>query len=350
MESLSQPILDCLNQGIPFALATIVTHKGSTPRTSGSKMVVLADRSLHGTIGGGLVEARVIDACIEMMDKPQCRIMEFDLDQELKNGLDMVCGGNLTVWIETFDSLSPPELVHVFAVMNDLEKAGKKAVLVSKIKGFSKSTFVTEKCLVLPDGTIEGPGIVPKPLLDDICDNRFSGAAPIIRNQGLDEFIIEPSQARDTLFIFGAGHVGYQLAKMAHLTEFRTVVVDDRAEFANEQRFENAQTVLVVDRFPQAFETLSFDENSYIVILTRGHLHDQTVLEEALKTNASYIGMIGSSRKRNQIYSNLIEKGVLQSALDQVYSPVGLDINSETPAEIAISIIAQIIQVRAQRS
>ncbi|MBU1342598.1 MAG: XdhC family protein [Proteobacteria bacterium] len=348
MESLTQPILDCLKQGIPFALATIIAHKGSTPRTSGSKMVVLSDRSLFGTIGGGLVEARVMDACIDMMSVPQCRIIEFTLDQKLKDGLDMVCGGNLTVWIETFGSHPSPSLIQIFATMAAQEKAGKKAVVISKINGFSGASFTTEKCLVLPDGTIIGTNMIPKVLFDAVCSNQFSGAAPMIQNYGLEEFIVEPSQTCDTLYIFGAGHVGFQLAKMAHLTEFRTIVVDDREEFANQKRFKHAQTVLVVDKFANAFDTLSIDKNAYIVILTRGHLHDQTVLEAALKTEAPYIGMIGSSRKRNQIYANLTKKGVSKASLDQVYSPIGLDINSETPAEIAVSIIGQIIQVRAQ--
>ena len=95
MEPLNNQILDCLKQSDPFAVATIMTHKGSTPRTSGSKMIVLKDRTIYGTIGGGLVEALVMDACLELIDKHQSRIKEFSLNRELKDGLDMVCGGNL---------------------------------------------------------------------------------------------------------------------------------------------------------------------------------------------------------------------------------------------------------------
>ncbi len=351
MESLTRNILDCLNQGIPFALATIISHKGSTPRTSGSKMVVLADGQF-GTIGGGLVEAQVIEVCLGMMTDFQCQIKEFILNQELKEGLDMVCGGDLTVWIETFPTPSP-DLIQVFTAMAAQEKAGKKTVLVSRIQGFSGDSFTTDKCLVLSDGTIIGPHLVPKILFDNINDNQFSGPAPVLQNHNLEEFIIEPSQTNDTLYIFGAGHVGLQLAKMAHLLDFRTIVADDRAEFANTQRFEHAHAVHVADQFATVFDELArkelaIDKNAYVVILTRGHLHDQSVLEQALGTKAAYIGMIGSRRKRDQIYANLTQKGVSQRSLEQVYSPIGLSINSETPAEIAVSIIGQIIQVRAQ--
>ncbi len=215
---------------------------------------------------------------------------------------------------------------------------------------FSGSFFETEKCLVKPNGDIIGANIVPKALFDAICDNQFSGISPIIQNIGLDEYIIEPSQTRDTIYIFGAGHVGLQLAKMAHLTEFRTVVVDDRSEFANRERFKNAHSVIVAEDFAKVVDTLNIDANAYIVITTRGHLHDQTVLEAVIKTCAPYIGMIGSRRKRDQIYTNLRNKGISKTSLEQIYSPVGLNINAETPAEIAVSIIGEIIQVRAGRN
>jgi len=348
MESLTLQILDCLREHTPFALATIIRHKGSTPRTSGSKMMVLADGSIHGTIGGGLVEARVMDTCLKMMSDPQCKIMEFNLNKDLKDGLDMVCGGNLTLWIETFGPNPSSELIQVFSEMAAQEKAGKKSILISKIQGFSRSSFTTDKCLVLPDGTVKGCQILPRALFDSICDNRFSDTIPVIHSHGLEEFIIEPGTPCETIYIFGAGHVGFQLAKMAHLTDFFTIVIDDRAEFANRQRFENAHKILVAKKFDKAFNSLSIDKNAYIVILTRGHLYDQTVLEQALKTDAAYIGMIGSKRKRDQIYDNLTKKGVSKQVLDLVYSPVGLDIDAETPAEIAVSIIAQIIQVRAR--
>lgn len=353
MESLTQNILDCLNQGTPFALATIMTHKGSTPRTSGSKMVVLSNGKIYGTIGGGLVEARVIEACLSMMPSPHCQIKRFILNQELKDGMDMVCGGDLTVWIETFPEPSPA-LIQVFTALSAQEKAGKKTVLVSRIQGFSGDIFTTDKCLVLPDGTLIGPHLVPKILFDEISDNQFSGTAPVLQTHQLTEFIIEPSQTHDTLYIFGAGHVGLQLAKIAHLLDFRTIVVDDRAEFANTTRFEHAHTVHVADQFATVFDeltrkNLTIDTNAYIVILTRGHLYDQTVLEQALGTNAAYIGMIGSRRKRDQVYANLIQKGIPKESLETVYSPIGLDIHSETPAEIAVSIIGQIIQARGEK-
>ncbi len=360
MESISQQIVKIIAHKEPFALATILTNQGSTPRTSGSKMVVLNDRTIHGTIGGGLVEAMVMDVCIDSIKRRQCTIREFTLDQELKDGLDMVCGGALSVLIETFvpdyelksdsdpDSVPDfdPDLTNIFQTLAALEKNGKKGFLVSKIKGFSRSDFTMQKCLVLPDGSIIGNNMLPKPLFDAILDNNFFGSEPIIHNQNLEEYIIEPILPKDCLYIFGAGHVGFQLARIAHITDFQTIIIDDRKEFANQQRFPHAREIHAVKHFSNAFDNLEIDTNSYIVILTRGHLHDQTVLEAALKTTPAYIGMIGSRTKRDKIYTNLTKKGISQDTLDAVYSPIGTKIKAQTPGEIAVSIIGEIIEIR----
>ena len=345
MELTNQQILDCLQKGAPFALAAILSHQGSTPRTSGSRMIVLPDGTILGTIGGGLVEATVRDICLELIPEKTCRIRSFALNQELKSGLDMVCGGSLTVLIETL--VPGPELMSVFQALVDQEQAGKKGVLVSRLSGTPEREFTLEKNLVLADGSVTGPCPVPGPLVENIRDNRFSGTFPTVHTMGLEHFIIQPMPPSDTLFIFGAGHVGFQLARLARFTGFSTVVIDDRAEFANETRFPHARRIRVLPEFSQAFDGLEIDDHAYIVILTRGHLHDQTVLEQALNTRPAYIGMIGSRTKRNKIYDNLMKKGISEKQLNRVYSPVGLSIGAQTPAEISISIMAEIIGVRA---
>jgi len=127
---------------------------------------------------------------------------------------------------------------------------------------------------------------------------------------------------------------------------FHVTVIDDRAEFANHERFPEADTV-IVDGLETVFDQLNVTVASYIVILTRGHLYDQGVVEKSIATKAGYIGMIGSKRKRNLIYQSLLENGIAQEALDRVCSPVGVPINAQTPEEIAVSIVAELIQKRA---
>jgi len=125
------------------------------------------------------------------------------------------------------------------------------------------------------------------------------------------------------------------------------VVLDDRSEFANQERFPKADELRVLDRFENAFSGLSADSNSFLVILTRGHSHDRTVLAQALRTQAGYIGMIGSHRKRDTIYQSLRDEGFTNADLDRVHCPIGLDIGGETPEEIAVSIVAEMIEVHS---
>ena len=159
------------------------------------------------------------------------------------------------------------------------------------------------------------------------------------------EIFIEPVVAEPRLFIFGGGHIALALAKIAKLAGFKIVVIDDRPEFATPQRFPEAERTLVTD-FAGAFSKLSIRSSDYIVIITHGHKGDEVVLEQALKTEAKYIGMIGSSKKNEAIFSHLRAKEISQEVLNKVFTPIGIRISAQTPAEIAVSILAEMIKVR----
>jgi len=161
------------------------------------------------------------------------------------------------------------------------------------------------------------------------------------------EILLEPIFSEPILYIFGAGHVSEQIAPLAKKVHFKVVVIDDREMFANRNRFPEADEV-IVSEFEKCFDQLNIDDSSYIVIVTRGHLYDGFVLEQAIQTKAHYIGMIGSKKKIRTLYQNLMEKGITKETLDQVYAPIGIDINSETPEEIAVSIVAELIKVRGE--
>jgi xanthine dehydrogenase accessory factor len=148
-------------------------------------------------------------------------------------------------------------------------------------------------------------------------------------------------------YIFGGGHVGKEVEKMLAYIGFKTFVIDDREEFANRERFPTATEVKVIPDFYSAFDGLICDENTYLVIVTRGHSWDYEVLKVALQQTSAYIGMIGSRRKNKTIFDRLREEGVTEEALSRVQAPIGLSIGAETPEEIAISIAAEIIQVKA---
>ena len=166
-------------------------------------------------------------------------------------------------------------------------------------------------------------------------------------SEGITIYIEKISQ-RHSLYVFGAGHVARPIVEIAAMVDFRTAVLDDRDQFANRTAFPTADEVIVLKNFDRALDGLQIIDESFVVIVTRGHNFDQRVLEQVLATPAAYIGMIGSRTKVANCFRSLKEKGFDDDQLARVHAPIGLEIGSETPAEIAVSIVAQLIQVRSQ--
>jgi xanthine dehydrogenase accessory factor len=254
-------------------------------------------------------------------------------------------------------------MADIYREIVKIKEAGKEAALVT-IVSTTGSTPREEgaKMLVRPDGSIAGTiggGSLESQVIDEAIKViklgkpkrlHMSLTAKEAEEAGMLcggdlEVFIEPILTAPTLYIFGGGHVSLPLARIGKLLGFKIAVIDDRAEFASAERFPEAEVVLAED-FTQAFPGLEIDKSSYIVIVTRGHQHDELVLSWAVGTPAKYIGMIGSKTKVKTIFSHLLAKGVTQEQLDSVHSPIGLAIDAQTPEEIAVSILAEIIKVR----
>ncbi|HHW43613.1 MAG TPA: XdhC/CoxF family protein, partial [Desulfotomaculum sp.] len=201
-------------------------------------------------------------------------------------------------------------------------------------------------CLLLQEGRPVGCSL-PAGRLEPLLRAGGSRYPQLLQVDG-DTFLVEPVSSPHTVYLFGAGHVAQKVAWLASFVGFRTVVLDDREEFANRERFPRAEEIIVLDDFEHAMKDLPIGRDSYLVIVTRGHRYDLTVLAQALQTGAGYIGMIGSTGKREAIYRALREAGVTGEQLARVHSPIGLPIGAETPEEIAVSIVAELIKVRGE--
>jgi xanthine dehydrogenase accessory factor len=240
---------------------------------------------------------------------------------------------------------------------------GEEAALVTVVSA-SGSTPREEgaKMLVKPDGSIIGTiggGSLEAQIIKEAVKvirqgkpkrlhrsltAKEAGEEGMICGGDLEVFI-EPILTPSTLYIFGGGHIALALTKMGKLCGFNITVIDDRAEFASAERFPEADAILAED-FTKSFPKIKIDNSSYIVIVTHGHRHDEVVLEWAVTTPAKYIGMIGSKTKNETIYTHLRAKGISQEQLDRVHAPIGLEIGAQTPEEIAVSILAELIKVR----
>ena len=332
--------------GQDVVLATIVSQSGSTPRTAGTRMLILADGSIVGTIGGGIVEARVIEAAAGMRHGDGPRRMAFDLNRKGRtDDLDVICGGRLTVILEPVRST--PENIHLYRDRHLYLRQGVPSMVVTCLAGMQDAETSPKRCLVTDGTIIQGTFSFPESVVETLTRLAARQRGPFLVDVEGQTFLVDPPFACGTVFIFGAGHVSHQLAKLTGMVNFRTVVLDDREAFANRQRFPDADEVIVLENFENALKAVIIGPDAYIVILTRGHNHDKTVLAQALATEAAYIGMIGSRAKRDAIYRQLEEEGVSPDDLGRVRSPIGLAIEAETPEEIAVSIIAELILHRA---
>jgi len=261
------------------------------------------------------------------------------------SGMDMICGGQLNVLIEYVEN--NPGNRSLFEKILEIVENRQTCTLATDLTNLTQLPFQPRRFLILENGKPHSNFPYPPETLNRIIESLERDRSAFLLPVGERTFFLEPFQERGVLMVFGAGHVSQPTALNGINLGFRTIVLDDRSEFANRQRFPEPIEIKVLADFNHCMEGFTIDEDHYLVIVTRGHLHDKIVLSQALKTSAGYIGMIGSQKKRNNIYRALLEEGFTGEDLKRVYSPIGLDIDAQTPEEIAISIAAELIQVRA---
>ena len=335
--------LTLLRNGEDLAWVSIIESTGSSPRHPGAHMLMRSGGTTVGTVGGGSLEAHAIEVARDVLRAGASRLAPYNLTNDDAAGLGMICGGAGLLLIDFIDH-HDPDMAALFEAMSDLLDRGARGSLVTMFPVDPSPGWRAHRCLVLEaDRTVIG-----SPMCVALgADVLGSGRGDLVVAGENMRARMEAIGWRGTVFVFGAGHCGQSLVPFLHAVGFRTVVVDDRAEYANRDRFPLADSVVVPPSFEGIVGGLPIDEDSYLVILTRGHVHDRTVLREALQTDALYVGMIGSRRKVAQTMEALREEGVEAGQLDRVHAPIGLSIGAETPEEIAVSITAQLIQVRA---
>ena len=253
-------------------------------------------------------------------------------------------------------------MLEIYQELVNIISKGERAVLATIIDSQgSTPRKAGAKMLIKEDGAIVGSvggGGTEYQLLRRVGEVIRSGKPQTVRFDlsgkdgsvemicgGQMEIFLEPITSPETLYLFGAGHISRSTTTMAKMLGFRVAVIDPRPEYNNRDRFPDADSLLV-EEYDSVFPKLSVDEDSYIVIYTTGHVVDAQCLQFAIGTSAKYIGMIGSKKKAKEVKERLQQKGVPPEQLDRVHSPIGLDIGAQTPEEIAISILAEITEVR----
>jgi xanthine dehydrogenase accessory factor len=334
-----------LEQGRSLVRARIIRLAGSAPRSVGADCLVLDDGTLVGTIGGGSLEHAVIQKAKGMLTHKKNEVLHYTMMGENVAKSEMLCGGIVDILLEPLNP-ADKELVSIFSATKNLILNGAPGIFVSEVPSGEEGSAHCDRLLVGENGVIHGN--IPS-FSYPLSDLAGLSAPEVIRCPGTGTlYFAEPLQSTPEVLIFGAGHISTCIAPLAKMVGFRVVVIDDRDEFANRGRFPMADDIFVMP-FQQTAGKVSTTPHSYIVIVTRGHSFDKVVLESMLDKPHAYLGMIGSKKKRTAIYQALTEAGVSQETLSRVYSPIGLDIGAETPEEIAVSIVAELIDIRASR-
>ena len=327
-------------QGIDFVWATIISQDGSTPRGAGSKMLILPDRII-ATIGGGGMEGEVIQiARNEVLRDHRPRILNYDMSGSEAATAGLICGGVcevLLTWIE-------PAMQNVFEAAAQAEADGIPAWMFYVLDEQPDSALPFQLCLNVNCERVIGSFRGNSKFVRDMLQNPIRVAIHGDSDDG-KRYIVEDVGSAPRMYLFGAGHVSCEVAKLAVGLGFNVTVIDDRADFCNSERFPGC-TCVVIDSF-ESLPDFPADERSYVVIMTRGHAFDKDVLRWALGKRPYYLGMIGSKTKRDALYKKLHEEeGFPMEQLRAVNCPIGLTIYAETPAEIAVSVMAEIIAVR----
>ena len=324
-------------------VATVVRTKGSTPQKPGAKLLVREDGSGVGTLGGGCVEGDIWFATNELLKRGGgAEHREYQLNEDLAAEDGLVCGGTMFFLIDPV--YEPGGYLSAAREIDAAYGGGPAVALASLVKGRG----VGAKLLVREDGATEGS--LGNAALDADAIRRAPGLMVHGRNEYVttesgDEYFIEAYTSPPQLVICGGGHVAKAIGPLAKKVGFRLFVTDDREEFANIERFPEADGVVAL-RPEEALPTLPINANTFIVVATRGHRFDNVALEAAARTPAKYVGLMGSRRKTILIYEDLMRSGLPMERIREIRSPIGLDIRGRTPEEIAVSIVAEMLMFR----
>ncbi len=361
MRDLLSRLLEYLAQGQPVVYCRLVATRGSTPQKAGAAMLVLANGSQYGTLGGGCVEAEVKRAALTALADGGPRRVQFQLDHDYGWDDGLICGGRMDILIWPLNDLRAQPYFLELAQLYAGGGGGTEAICaVNCHKGGDESgnngphplSELPPACFVFDkDGQLRQTLTDVACLAPEVPKYVTAYLPPWQRQakpQGIAGILYLPIPMKYRLLIVGAGHVGLAVAKLAADLDFDVWVIDDRAELVTEQRFPMA-TRRIAGEFQQLLPELAGQAATYCLIVTRGHNHDQEALFHLVESGAEYIGMIGSQRKIRLIFANLRAEGISEAALKAVHAPVGIDIGSQTVPEIAVSIAAELVAYRNRK-
>ncbi len=335
MKRLFEILVNELKSGNDITMVSVTASSGSTPRGAGARMIVSKEGRLYGTIGGGPVEYLCQQKAAEVLDTKKSFNESYMLRKNEVQDLGMICGGDVACYFQ-YISCQDKEIQKTIEYALDLFEQGKDIWIITDITEGKK-----------PEMAIYGKenGALGMDLSSEIIE--LLPSSPFKKEIDGRTYSAEQINQSEKVYIFGGGHVAQSLVPTLARVGFRCVVVEDREEFAKRELFEGIFDTRLVDMNNLDELCQEITENDYVCVMTRGHANDYEVEKCVLRTPAKYIGAIGSKKKIAGINQRLRDDGFTDDDIARLTTPIGLAILAETPAEIAVSIAAQMIYERA---
>lgn len=316
-----------LESGRGAALATVVSTWGSSPRPIGSHLCVRDDGAMVGSVSGGCVEGAVVNEALEILKGAETAVFDYGVTDEMAWEVGLACGGEIRVLVRRLD-----DAAEQYKAARQRLREGKASAVVTRLAD-GASALVAE-------GKPEGPLAVPETVLED-AEQAVTEKQSRLVEDGPETYFIEAVAQPRRLVVVGAVHIAQALAPLAKIAGFHVVVVDPRQAFATDERFPDVE---VIAEWPEAaLGGLALDDQTAVVTLTHDPKLDDPALKAALTSPAFYVGALGSKKTQAKRAERLAALGLDKAALEKIHGPVGLDIGAVSPGEIAVAIMAEII-------
>jgi xanthine dehydrogenase accessory factor len=353
MKNIYLQLLEHLQNNSSLILATVTRVLGSAPQKPGSSALFGQNGLICGTVGGGVVEGRIQKIAMDAILTKGSGHFNFNLTNDISKTEEAICGGQISVLVDA----NLNNYISVFKQINQSLANRIPGVLITMVTSFTEKTVLINRYWMSESDKPSIP-VEFSEKIEPVVMSMLRAANPLDYKEmelalpGEEPsslFFLEPVFPPAHLVIAGAGHIGKSLAHLGNMLDFEVSVIDDRPEYANSENITDAHHVLVKD-IGEALNELKKKNDTYVVIVTRGHKDDATALKPCLGSELAYIGMIGSKNKIAAMRKSFIKNGFATAEQwDKIHAPVGLAINSQTVEEIAVSIAAQLVLVRNRK-
>lgn len=339
MRDILSELTEWIESGEPVALATVVQTWGSSPRTVGAKMAITTTGRIAGSVSGGCVEGAVVETGLEVLKTGRSRLLHFGVTDETAWEVGLACGGQIDVFVQPLDQA-------MFSTWREQLLDGRPHAIATIVRG-SEDQIGRQALLNDGDETLEIFGVeTGAQIYEKVRSAQREDRSRLFTLEGKGgeelEIFVEVVSPPPVLVIVGGVHIAIALASLARTLGFRTVLVDPRKSFGSRDRFPHVDQL--IRAWPQeAFTEIELHHKSAVAMLTHDPKIDDPALQVALRSPAFYVGALGSQKTQAKRRQRLLESGLSTEQLERLHGPIGIDIGAETPEEIALAVMAEIV-------